>query len=63
MYVTIVAEVINFNVNLYSCIGEFGVVYRARLIKDQERPQYVAVKTLKGIVEMTMIFFATYSQQ
>ena len=44
-----------FNLNLDACIGEFGIVYKARLIKDQKMPQLVAVKTLKGIVETTII--------
>ena len=30
------------------CLGEFGIVYRGVMTKEERAPQAVAVKTLKG---------------
>ena len=36
------------------CVGEFGVVYRAKLLRKQGRnkPELVAVKTMQGTFEL-----------
>ena len=36
------------------CVGEFGVVYRAKLLRKQGRskPELVAVKTMRGTFEL-----------
>ena len=35
-------------------IGEFGVVYRAKLLRKQGRsePEFVAVKTMRGMLQL-----------
>ena len=36
------------------CVGEFGVVYRAKLLRKQgkNKPELVAVKTMRGMFEL-----------
>ena len=36
------------------CTGEFGVVYRAKLLKKQRKcdPGFVAVKTMRGMLQL-----------
>ena len=38
---------------LSTCVGEFGVVYRAKLLRKQGRsePGFVAVKTMRGMFD------------
>ena len=40
------------------CVGEFGVVYRAKLLRKQGRsdPGFVAVKTMRGIFSKPCTF-------
>ena len=40
---------------MFYCIGEFGVVYRAKLLRKQGRsdPGFVAVKTMRGMLQLS----------
>ena len=41
----------------FYCVGEFGVVYRANLLRKQGKtePEFVTVKTMRGVFELEAI--------
>ena len=45
------------------CTGEFGVVYRAKLLKKQRKcdPGFVAVKTMRGMLQLGGNQWCNYS--